>query len=266
MATPAYTFTPRLEFTRYKTDWLPEWATPIHEYDSAICECGILPVMAEYTIHSYHKQGVTDAAQSACPACLRLLMAERGEYDRRAANIAYDALTPPRRNNEQYPLCDLFANFSRYRLKYWRESGLALLPHNLKTINNRYPMVTVSHSTLLKWMLNPATWPLWETSSLRDFELRTWANTVRNAWPYSWMTAQEVAERVGYGKANIIKRAGKTLRTLPRVVAPAPAGQNGGRVYYFRSDVVEWFRFDVVPEIRTGYAPRALSYHQREEA
>jgi hypothetical protein len=266
MATPAYKFSPHLRFTRYTTDWLPDWATPIHEYDNTICECGILPVIAEYVIRSHHIQGFTDAAQSACPACLCLLMAERGEYDRRAANVAYDALQPPQRDNESYLLSELFTDFSSHRLKYWRESGLVLLPNNLETVNSRSPMVTVSHIALIQWMLNPATWPLWETSNLYDSELRTWASTVRDAWPYSWMTAQEVGERVGYGKSNIIKRAGKTLRTLPRVVAPAPVGQNGGRIYYFRSDVVEWFRLDVVPEIRTGYAPRVLDFHQRKEA
>lgn len=244
-------FAPAIRFTRYAEEWLPEWATHLDTYDKELCACDALPVFARCVTEVIlpRNQGIRKVKQRVCPACIKLLAAERKEFDQREANILFDSLQAPERRNDLYTLRSLFDEYSKPRLKFWQATGLVLSPQSLTIGNNKRPTPTVYYDTLIAWMKNPLTWHSWHPEGVKDKELRAWISQVRKLWPWQWVPLIEVATSLGYSR-NYLLRKVEQLKGL-RGPKPTPTG-NGGSGFYVRSDVVEWFKSEVTPETFIG--------------
>lgn len=260
---PARKFKPKLEYTRYATEESPEWAILLNQYDT-LCECDLLPVMARYVIELElpKNQGIRKIKHQACPACLKLEMADRHQYDKRQANQLFDSLSPPERPNELYALRRLFCGFSaarfESRLNLWVKHGeLRLSPTKLKLGNGHFtPAIT--YVNLIAFLKNPDAWYLWRAIDIvGDPVLRAWNAKVREMWPWHWMTTAEVCRSLGYSPQRVRQFA----KMLEAKIGPRPEGKSkGGMNFYFRSDVVAWFQAEVIPHFHMGGKPYSLIY------
>lgn len=251
-------FAPDLKYTRWADFLFPAWATPVYgqpTYDK-LCECEMLPVVARYTAKSRRHE----VEQVVCPVCLHLAMSEQKQYDQQVAYREFDAIHPPERDNELYRLKDVFGEQSKHRLQYWKDAGLKTVPDASR--NDLKASRIVLYADLLRFLKDADTWHLWTSERILDTELRTWIETLQGAWPWQWLNGWQAADYLGYASTNSLMH---NRDILEPVLGPRPneKKRGGGKIHFYRSDVLEWFKQELMPKLVMG---RTSYYRQHGES
>jgi hypothetical protein len=219
---------------------LPIWATAVANPTEAMCECGLLPYIASVPLVSSRGRLAHTSAHPVCRACLMLEQATRGEVTFKVAGDYADALEVP----------EIAATYTRegvqrlFGVNYaavmaWISCGWLRFPEYRATRK------TVPFAEVVAFMRNPATWLAWEPERISEESLRRWATAYRAAWPWHWLRLAEAARALDYSRTGL-------RQLLQAGIIPATLYATR---WYVRSDDVERFRLEVLPERRNGPAP-----------
>jgi hypothetical protein len=222
----------------------PAWAEPVANPDDELCECGLLPYIAEVILASANgKRASKEAEHLVCKACLMLEQASTSGAYQEAKRFA-DSLVPPEREvrcvYRKKDVEALIHNAHWYKIADWEGRGW------LTGWQRQGQMAAISYSSVVAFLANPDTWVAWQPDELTEQDLRLWTSALRGAWPWRWVEGHEAAAMLGYSFAGLWKLC------RDKVLRGAVQYQ---RHWFIRSTEVERFRCEDLPKRNNGPEP-----------